>query len=257
MLYKQTAYIGVDPTSSRKAFIYAAIDQDMKLISLADGELEDVLAVIRDQHIAYVAVNAPSGPNIGLVRDDERRQALPSLRRASRGKDMRLAEHALRSRGIQVATTPGRAESCPPWGQLGFAFYGQLIRLGYRRYPEVEWPHQMLETHPEAAFIALLGQIPFSKATLEGRIQRQLLLHGQGIGIRDPMEFYEEITRYKLLKGILPMETLYEAGELDALMAAFVAFMAGNRPEEVMMVGDADEGQIVLPVKELKAMYAS
>lgn len=252
---QKITFIGIDPTSCNKAFTFTALNHDLKMLTLEEGELDDVMAFIGRLPSAYVAVNAPSGLNIGLVRDDEIRQTLPSLRRASRGKDMRLVEHNLRERGIYVATTPATEELCPAWVQSGFACYESLKKLGYQRYPHTESPYQYLETHAQAAFIALLGQMPFPKASLEGQLQRQLVLHASGISISDPMDFFEEITRHKLLKGILPVGILYHGGELDALITAYVAYKAAIHPDDVVLLGDVTEGQVVLPVKELKERY--
>ena len=41
------------------------------------------------------------------------------------------------------------------------------------------------------------------------------------------MEFFEEVTRHRLRHGILPLEKLYTPGELDALTAAYLAWLAG------------------------------
>jgi hypothetical protein len=112
-----------------------------------------------------------------------------------------------------------------------------------------------METHPHACFCVLLGQNPLPRPTLEGRLQRQLVLYEQGIGIRDPMNFFEEITRHKLFKGTLPTDQIYTAEEQDAIAAAFTAYQAGCHPERTMQMGDPEEGQIVLPVAELKAKY--
>jgi predicted RNase H-like nuclease len=43
--------------------------------------------------------------------------------------------------------------------------------------------------------------------------------------------------------------------ELDALVAAYTAWLAGMQREQVMFLGDETEGQIVLPVSELKPKY--
>ena len=94
-----------------------------------------------------------------------------------------------------------------------------------------------------------------AKPTLEGRQQRQLVLYEQGLGIRDPMEFFEEMTRHKLLKGILPLEQIYSAEALDAIAAAYMAYLAGRHPERLGKLGDAQEGQIFLPVLALKEKY--
>ncbi|NOY97759.1 MAG: DUF429 domain-containing protein [Chloroflexi bacterium] len=251
MLFTQMVYVGIDLTG-RKAFTYAALDRDLKLLALAGGEMDDVLAFIGGQLSAYVAVNAPPRPNLGRVKSDA---SLPPLRHTGRGKDMRLAEHALRQRGIIVAATPSRQDLCPAWMRSGFSFYRKLDDLGFEPYPAGSASHQWLETHPQAAFIVLVGQRLLPASALEGRIQRQLVLFEQGLDIRDPMSFFEEITRHRLRQGILPLEQIYTPGQLNALVAAYTAYVAANQPEMVVSLGVVDEGQIVLPVGELKTKY--
>ena len=69
------------------------------------------------------------------------------------------------------------------------------------------------------------------------------------------MGFFEEITRFKLIKGILPLEALYLPEQLDVLVAAYTAWQATQHPGEVIAVGDREEGQIILPVKSLREKY--
>jgi hypothetical protein len=247
-------FVGVDPTSGRHPFTFAALDQGCQLVALAAGEADQVLAFLTGQPAAVVAVNAPPRPNRGLVRRIlEKQNPTPGH---LRGSDMRLAEYELRERGISVSPTPSRPETCPAWLQMGFDFYRRLDDLGFEQYPSAKASHQWLETHPHAAFCALLGQLPLPKPTLEGRLQRQVTLYEQGMGIKDPMEFFEEITRHKLLRGTLPTECVYSAEELDTLMAAYMAYCVVNYPQEVAFVGDQQEGQIALPVARLKERYS-
>ena len=56
-----------------------------------------------------------------------------------------------------------------------------------------------LEPMLMSPFSALLHKKLLSRRTLEGRIQRALVLYDQGLQINDPMEFFEEITRYRLI----------------------------------------------------------
>lgn len=256
MLFDTTLFIGVDPSGGRKPFTYAALDQHGRLAALKDGEVEDVQAFIAGQPSAIVAVNAASRTSMGLVRQDKLDQNLPPLGIAGRSLDMRLAEHQLRERGINIAMTPARKEFCANWVQAGFDFYHRIEGMGFVPYPTPDATHQWLETHPHVIFCALLGQLPLAKPTLEGRQQRQLVLYEHGVGIRDPMEFFEEITRHKLLKGILPLDQIYSAEELDAIAAAYMAYLAGRHPERISKVGDPQEGQISLPVLALKAKYS-
>jgi hypothetical protein len=253
MLFSHTSFIGIDPTAGRKPFTFAALDPDCRLLALDAGELDEVLAFVGGQEAATVAVNAPSAPNIGLVKKKLEAQSLTPGH--LHGADMRMAEHMLRQRGILVSPTPARAESCSEWMQLGFMLYRKLEGMGFEPYPAQNASHQWLETHPHAAFCALLGQLPLSKPTLEGRLQRQLALYERGLGIKDPMVFFEEITRHRLVKGILPLEVIYTPEQLDALVAAYTAYVAANKPEDVLFIGAKEEGSILLPVGDLKERY--
>jgi hypothetical protein len=255
MLFDANLFVGIDPSGGRKPFTYAALDEHARLAALKEGEVEDVLAFLGGLRGALVAVNAPPRPNLGLVRQDDQHDSLPPLRRAGRRPDMRLAEHQLRERGINVSITPGRKELCTNWVQTGFDFYRRIAATGFQPYPTPQAAYQWIETHPHAVFCVLLGQNPLPRPTLEGRLQRQLALYEQDLGIRDPMDFFEELTRHKLLKGALPLEQVYSAEELDAIAAAYVAYATSRRPEQMFRVGDPEEGQIFLPVGEMKARY--
>lgn len=69
---------------------YAALDRDLNLIALADGEMEEVLSFLAAQKSATVAVNAPAGvrPWFGS-REDQKRDAHQTT---SPGSEYRIAE---------------------------------------------------------------------------------------------------------------------------------------------------------------------
>jgi len=253
MLFTDTTYVGIDPTSSRKTFTYAALDRDLNLVSLADGETEEVLTFLAAQKSATVAVNAPAGVNRGLVRAKIKKEMLTTHQ--VRGAEYRMAEFVLREHGIAVSGTPASVGACPAWMQVGFELYRKLGKLGFAKFPDADSTHQILETHPQAGFCVLLNDTPLPKPTIEGRLQRQLLLYEQGLRIKDPMDFFEEITRHKMMKGIWPVELLYQPEQLDALIAAFTAWCAVHKPAQVVSIGDEKEGMIVLPGRELKEKY--
>jgi hypothetical protein len=139
--------------------------------------------------------------------------------------------------------------------QLGFSLYRELSKAGYRPFPSGKAECQWVETQPQAAFCVLLGQSPLPKPTLEGRLQRTLVLFERGLGIRDPMTFLEEVTRHRLLNGQLPTDLIPTFAQLDALAAAYTASLAINAPTTVTRVGNQQEGYIVLPAAELLASY--
>ena len=253
MLFADSVFVGIDPTSGRSSFTYAALDKDLNLIALSDGEIDDLESFLMGQKSAVVAVNAPAGVNCGLVRQKMKKEMLSPHQ--IRGAEMRLVEFELREHGIVVSGTPGIAAVCPAWVQLGFELYRKLEIMGFKKYPPINSPYQLMETHPHACFCVMAEGVPLSKPSLEGRLQRHLILFERGVRIKDPMEFFEEITRFKLARGIWPMELLYLPEQLDAMVAAFTAWSATHHTDKVIMIGDAKEGMIVLPGTELKERY--
>ncbi len=253
MLLTNPVCIGIDTTSGRRPFTYAAVDHDLNLIELAELELEDVVSFLKRQKSAIVAINAPSHVNAGLVRKKLERQSLTSHQ--IRGVDIRIAEFELRERGIAISGTASRELLCPEWIQVGFSLYKKLSKIGYKSYPDQDGSYQYLETHPHACFMVLLGRSPLPKPTLEGRLQRELILFEHGVRIRDPMNFFEEITRHKLMNGIFPLELVYYPNQLDALVAAYTAWLAAKKPVELSRLGNKQEGFITLPTPLLKSTY--
>lgn len=252
MIFTDTVFVGIDPTSSHKSYTYAALDKGMNLVALADGELDDVTSFLGGQSSAIVAINAPSGVNRGLVRE-KKKEMFKSLK--TRASGFRVAEMELRDRGITVSGTPSTISACPAWIQAGFAMYRKLEKIGFKKYPSENAPHQLLESQPHASFCVMAGVVPQSKPSLEGKIQRQLLLFEAGIRIKDPMDFFEEITRHKMIKGNWPLDLLYLPEQLDAIVAAYTAWLSIHKPENMTTLGDPTEGLVFLPEKNLKEKY--
>lgn len=256
MLFTHTTYIGIDPTAGQKPITYAALDGSLHLLALGQGSLEDVAAFCAGQQSAFIAVCAPRRPNQGRMAQEEVRRQLSPSPSPGRWKNFRICEFLLRQHNIHIPRTPGRDEDAPNWMRLGWQLFLKLDRMGYQPYPFEDGSRQSLEVYPHASFTALLGLTPFPKNSLEGRLQRQLVLSEMDMHVADPMRFFEEITRHKILKGTLPFEQLYSAAELDALVGAYTAWVASNRPLEAGRVGDALEGEIILPVADLKQRYS-
>jgi hypothetical protein len=255
MLFNQTTFIGIDPTAGHKPFAYAALDVELRLLALGKGSLDEVLAFLAGQRSAYVAVSAPRRPNQGLMNKPQIRESLSPVPRPGRWTDFRLSEYQLRQHNITCPQTPSDESKSTNWMKMGFTLFKRLELLGYCPYPGDDSLLQSIEVYPHACFSVLIGKIPFPKNTLEGRIQRQLVLYQQNLRIADPMLFFEEITAHRLMQGMLPMDGLYEQDELDALVSAYTAYISAVHPEQTTMLGDPLEGQLVLPTAELKRRY--
>ena len=113
------------------------------------------------------------------------------------------------------------------------SFQKELTHIGIGTLSKDSERRQFVETKAQDCFRILAGSKLLSSRTFEGRIQRSLILYEEGFQIPDPMDLFEEITRHKLLQGVLPIEDLYSTKELDALMAAYLAWMTANMPNQV------------------------
>lgn len=244
-----SAFIGIEISSGRHPFIYAALDADMNLLAFTSASLDDVLAFVGNVPSATVAVDAPSK----LARAGTRNRSAKDIPFAK--SEGRAAERELRERGVLVPKTPARAELCPSHIRLGLTLYKRLEKMGLHAFPFDGDSSIWLETNSHAAFCVMLGQAPMQRRSLEGRIQRQIVLYDAGLQIQEPMDFFEELTRHRLLMGQLPMERVHTPEELDALAAAYTAWMAAKRPGEITRLGMNDDGYLILPIGELKEKY--
>jgi hypothetical protein len=255
MLFTNTTFIGIDPTAGKKPFAYVALDRNLRLLALGQGEIDEVLAFVAGQREATVAVCAPRRPNQGVMKKPEVRENLSPPPRPGRWTNFRLAEYIIRQHNIHIPQTASQAEKCPRWMQMGFTLYQRLASLGYQTYPTDDGKHQSLEVYPHASYTVLLGVPPFHKHSLEGRLQRQLIMHESNVNVADPIRLFEEITRHRLLQGILLDDDLCSPGELDAMVAAYTAWLAKTDPDQVISIGNPEEGQITLPINALKQHY--
>jgi hypothetical protein len=120
-------------------------------------------------------------------------------------------------------------------------FRWQISQMGFHPYSTKDGSLLWVESAGDKCYRVFQPNL-FPRQSLEGRLQRALILYDEGLQIPDPMDFFEEITRHKLLQGVLPSENIYSSRQLDALAMAYVAWTAGN-PEE----NTAARGQLLLP----------
>jgi predicted nuclease with RNAse H fold len=242
-------FIGLDPTAGKRPIHYAALDRDLKIVAQGAGKFDEVVDMLTGYPSAVVAIDAPQSPNQGLMADPARRQQLGLQPHGKGWSNCKVCEYQLRQRGIGLYLTPRDIASAQSWTRMGFQLYAALRAEGFQIIrPGLEAERIMLEVHPHGCFTVLLGHRPLRKDTLEGRLQRQIVLYDEGIDVRDPLDAVEELTRHHLRQGTLSFPGLHTHDELDALVAAYTAYVAARHPEQVTPVGDPDEGQIILPV---------
>ena len=69
------------------------------------------------------------------------------------------------------------------------------------------------------------------------------------------MKAFMEWTRHRFLTGQLETDQIYNHDQLDAVVAAYTAYLVECEPGHITVLGDPTEGQIVMPVGELQDSY--
>ncbi|GAP15503.1 hypothetical protein LARV_03292 [Longilinea arvoryzae] len=228
MVPQPTVFIGIEPGSGHKACAMMVLDEEQHIQAQGCGDLADALAFAAGVSSAVVAINAPA--KLNDIRGG------------------RAAEKELLAQGAWIYQTPTTLKACPASLRRGLEVHQALAGMGYVPGPGGDAPRQKFEAPADAAFWSLLGLRPFDQTTLEGRLQRQLVLADAGLPVPDAMDFFEEITRHKLLHGLLPLEDIYRPEELNALMCAHVAWCSVCQPESVKFLGDSGEGSLAIPL---------
>jgi hypothetical protein len=255
MLFDNTTWIGIypapQPGKGRGLLTWAALNKDLQLLVLSQGTSDDFKAYAGGQTAAVVAISAPRRPSLGLTQYAPQAALFPEPRTVKLARG-RLADRQLREHNLGHPFTPANMEQCPAWMQRGFKLFEMLTSIGYSDYPSESKPFQLMEVFAPATFTLLSGEPPLPRNSLEGRLQRQLLLNDKDVDVPDPMRFFEEVTRFKLRSGILPLNTVCLPAELDALAAAYTAWLAVTSTQNIMLYGDEREGQVVVPVGLMK-----
>lgn len=243
-----STFIGVEVSADKNfPFTYAAIDGELNIRALGRGGIKDAFAFLAGQSNALAGVNSPLSTNKGLIKREEIRRKLSPKSHLGRWANQRIVEFELTERGINIPKTPASIEKSPRWMRLGFRLFEVLRKMNYACYPDDHSVLQYFECQGEAAFWNLLGHNPLKEASLEGRLQRQMVLKLAGLKVPDAMQFFEEITRHKLLTNQLPLDNVYLTGELNALAAAYTAYLSIAEEGGVVQIGDVNEGIIFLP----------
>ena len=186
----------------------------------APGTIEEVARTIQGfgRGEAVVAVDAPSGPRLGLLAAGSplrEELGLPE----GRYERMRVCDALLFRRGLPLYPVPAAGTSPTGWEQwigVGFELFAALGDLGLFR-PDGTGPvapvggaalrfGRVCETYPDAIFCGLLGHRPSPKRTPWGLQQRIAALRLKGVEDAD---------------GGLWHRTL---DELDACAAAYAAY---------------------------------
>jgi len=250
-------FIGLDASAGRRPVTLAVLDGNLRILRLENRTLEKTVQAVAEYPNAYCGVDAPIERSHMLMADPGMRSRLGLEPKQKNYQAYRVCEFELRRRGIHSYKTPVEAQKAPSWMQVGWQLYDQLKTVGYGVYPN-GGSRIVFETYPHASYTALVMKRPYKKNTVMGRAQRQLLLYREGVEVFDAMQIFEEFTRHRFLSGELDLGELLNNAALDALIAAYTAFLLYREPHNVTLLGDMVDGQIVLPVPvgQLQEQYS-
>lgn len=250
-------FMGLDTTAGKRPITLAILDASLNVLHCDDLPIDDALAMIATYPHAVCGIDAPIEHSRSLLADPSLRQRFGLDPHQHNYATYRVCEFELRRRGIHSYKTPIERKNAPSWMQVSWRMYQRMAEMGYSVYPN-GGPRVMFETYPHAAYTMMIRKRPYPKDSLEGRMQRQLLLFREGVRVKDAMDVFEEWTRHRFIVGDLPLEELYEHDALDALIAAYTAFLLYREPQNVTAIGDLGDGQIIVPVPvtELLEVYS-
>src|SRR3990172_6842414 len=119
MLLPKGIFVGINPASRRRPVRYAALDRDLRVVALDQGEIEQVLAFIGGAETSVVGVNAPQSLSKGLLQKTEIRVQF-NLPADGRGwREWRVCEFELRRGEIRPPSSTRREKKAKGGGQAG------------------------------------------------------------------------------------------------------------------------------------------
>lgn len=240
-------YVGIELAGGRKGFTCAILGVGLHIEFLGSVTPLEWQTIVANGARVFAALNTPLTMNGGFMADADYRARLKITNNSARLRDMRVCEYQLSQHGMPCNRTPLDVGRFSQSLQRSLKFASEMGMNGFQFWPTADAARQMMETQADAAYAALLGIKPFAMNSLEGRIQRQLLLQSKGLNVPDAMQFFEEVTRHRLLSGKLPDDRVLPAPRLNALVSAYTAWVAANRPGDYSLIGEPEEGQIILP----------
>ena len=235
-------FVGIQINHQSPHFSYISMNEDFLPLAIDHGDLENLLSYLAGQEKAILAINAPLHLNQGLLKNKAIQYHTPGKR-----PNIRLVESEIEAFQIDIYHTPDKIQKCEPEVKLGIELCEYLSELGFQEFPADSASKLFFETPANTAFWSLIEGNIISQENFIGQMQRQQILYDIDLHLTSPMEFMEELTRYKLKNGNVPFEMILPINELNAWVCAYTAFRAWKQPETLTTLGNEEEGFIFLP----------
>ncbi len=243
----ESVFMGMDMNLPRGKASYVILNKNQRILTHGVTALENLDTFIQSTAPEIIALTSPISLSNGCMADPEFRNSLSPAPAGSRYQVLRFAEYELITHGLPVTRTPSSYDDCSTGTHRSLKVVSTLGLLGYQPFGAESRGKTLVEIPPDAWFQQLLGCKPFSASSLEGRIQRQLALQTLNLNVPDAMEFFEEVTRHRLLRSQLPENILLSTSILNAAAAAYTASAVIHNPQRLCRFGSPDEGYLFVP----------
>lgn len=238
---KDTCYIGLNVNSRSPYYTVRGIDSHTTSLFELSGNWDEISMKLNEYDKIILAVNTPISPNKGFLTQSQRKKHKPG-----KWPDVRRIEYELEEYGAPIYHTPKKKSNLLAAQHHGFKLIENLLETGFRQFGD-EGEKVFLEVPSETAFWSFECKPLFTEESFIGQIQRQIMLLELGIDLPDPMDFFEELTRFKLLTGNAPLEMILETPSLNAWINAFTALQLHKNPSRITQLGYSQEGFLYLP----------
>jgi hypothetical protein len=236
-------FVGIDPNNRPPYYHLTAMDSQLNCLAELTGDWEEFTQFVTKSGKVIIAINAPLAINTGYLTQSN----LPK-RHPGRWPNCRRVEFELAQQGAPVYFTPNDPRKMPAAMSRGFTMSRRLIDLGYKLSAD-QTENSLIEVPADAAFWSIAQGEMLDQNHLLGRIQRQMILYELGFQVPDPMEFFEEITRFKIKMGNIPFDLVLTPQQLNARIVAYTAQQLWKDPERVAKLGYQQEGFLYLPAE--------
>jgi hypothetical protein len=236
-----TCFAGIDVNSRPPYYTIIALTAARTILLDVSGNWEEIRTCLEPFNQITIAINSPIEANNGFLSLSHRIKHKPG-----KWPDIRLIEFDLEEYGAPIYHTPKKKSNLLAGQKYGFSLVAALNQTGFSEYGE-NTLKSYVEVPSETAFWSIERKPLFEDISFIGRIQRQLLLLDLGLQVPDPMDFFEELTRFKLQTGNVPLEMVYELPRLNAFINAYTALQIQENPSGIAKLGYPQEGFIYLP----------
>lgn len=237
------SFVGIEPLATSNGFSFVSLDDSLSLLAIGEGTLKDVFSFLIGQKMVKVAIHGPAflGTSHSAGLDHQMQDICPA-------KEYRTCEVQLWQKKIPCEFTAAKLGRLSALSRLGYQLIQTLQQYEFSFSNPSAMQRSLIETCPAACYHQLLNTA-IQEEPLLWRFQHQLILHKLHLPVQDPMIFFEEITRHKLLMGKMSLENILIPEEMNAMVSAYTAWLSHYHPEKVTAWGDESDGFLVLPVQ--------